>query len=222
MRMVALLVACTSAACYPPDLQPGAPCPDNVCPLDQTCSNGFCAADGDGGNGGDVTPFSALDHQFLSPCHGAASTAGQCKTDDDIFPDLASVEGDPNRTYQVTIHVRGVVELAIFDGGAMIPSSKVNIGGSVSDDARSDFDLIVDAPFNEYHLNSDTTNSSGAVVVDYHATISVTGGAMIQFSIDTQDDKQADNPSGLTVSGVTTTPSPYDGQFLDVHVTAVQ
>ena len=40
--------------------------------------------------------------------------------------------------------------------------------------------------------------------------------------IDTQDDKQADNPSGLTVSGVTTTPSPYDGQFLDVHVTAVQ
>lgn len=238
MRIVGLLVACGGAACYSATLPPGAPCPGNSndeCPSGQFCSNGVCTTDGTGDNGGSGPSGSSDDLSAVSKFEGlqlhalclGAHTGDLCHANGDDLT-MFAIGGDASRTYQVKIRVRGVAELSVFENGAATPSTNWYVGSlGTRDDSTSDFSLAVTSPFEIYHLNSASSNSTGVALIDYSATFPIHGGSTVTYNVDTGMDGMEAlnlNASGtpIIITGVTTTPSPYDGQFLQINVERVQ
>jgi hypothetical protein len=105
--------------------------------------------------------------------------------------------GTPGTTYDVTLHIRGIVEANVYTGG----TSDMNgfyvggmVGGTEGGAQYSQYSLQVSSPAATYHLNQldpgaqqdkykNPTN--GGVVhhfgfmIDYHETIKIAGGAMV-------------------------------------------
>jgi hypothetical protein len=189
---------------------------------------------GTGNNSGDgsgsntdiaaVAPLNGL--QLRAPCQGSAS-GNLCHADGDPINTLF-MNGDATRIYQVKIHVQGVAELSVFQGGMAVPPTNWYVGDILGtrDDNTSDFSLAVSDPSQIYHLNSASTNSTGVVHIDYTVTFPIAGDASVLVNIDTGDGMEAINLGSdgnpITISGVTTSPSPYDGQFIQIDVESAE
>lgn len=109
----------------------------------------------------------------------------------------AKMGGAPGTFYDVTLHVRGIVEANVYTGG----TSDMNgfyVGGNVGGQGGpqySQYSLEVSSPATVYHLNQldpgaqqdKYKNADGSVVhhfgfvIDYHETIKVEGGATVSL-----------------------------------------
>ncbi|MEO7033447.1 MAG: hypothetical protein ABI548_06215 [Polyangiaceae bacterium] len=220
------------------------------------------AQGGSAGAAGDLAAAAVLNHyQLLDPCQSsykAVATPGDvCPQDTAVKNQKIQLQfgGDASVTYDVTLHVRGVMEGYWYSGGMLDTKSNrfytggvPTIGGFTSacknktselpfalpaeitptDNCWNGFNmfaLVVSAPSQHYFLNytadKDGDRQPHAVYSnDYTVTIPIQGQAKLEFYIIGSDEHECYNFNGL-ISGVTTMPSPYVGDFVQFDVTSV-
>lgn len=163
---------------------------------------------------------------------------------------LGEMPGDPTRTYNVAIRLRGVVELAVYTGGTndgaffqtggalasiTLPSPVPLIGAADggSNLARNVYSLTIGNPPTTYYVNA-MASSAGDVgardpyrtmVIDYTKTIPIVGGSSVTMVADPSDGlerlNQDANLAPNLVPGVPPYPAAYDGQFCQLDVVGV-
>jgi hypothetical protein len=229
---------------------------------DAGAGTGGTTQGGSAGAGDDSAAAAVLNHyQLLDPCQSsykAVATPGDvCPQDPAVKNQQISLQfgGEASVTYDVTLHVRGIMEGYWYSGGTLDATSKTfytggvpTIGGFSSacknktselpfslpaevtptDNCWNGFNmfaLTVSAPNQHYYLNY-TANKNGdrpphaVYESDYTVTIPIQGQAKLQFYIIGSDEHECYNFNQL-VSGVSTTPSPYIGEFVQFDVTNV-
>ena len=218
------------------------------------------AAQGGGTNRADDLAAAAVlaGYQLLDPCQAsykAVATPGDvCPQDTAVKNQAIQLQfgGDPKVTYNVTLHLRGVMEGYWYSGGTLEPSNKTFYTGGVptvgnfssacknktselpfmlpaeitpTDNCWNGFNmfaLTVSAPKQHYFLNytanKDNDRPPHAVYAsDYSVTIPIRGQAKLGFYIVGSDEHQCYNFKQV-VSGASTSPSPYIGQFVQFDV----
>jgi hypothetical protein len=139
--------------------------------------------------------------------------------------DQAALEGEPGVTYDVTIRVRGVVEMSTYVGGTLDAGGNVYVGGNV-DSYWSPFSLVVTDPPQTYWLNPWGEGDLFTYGVDYEYTLPIAHGAQVELHGGSGDDScglfnhdAGDAP--IVVPGVPPAPLPFNGQFLQVDVESI-
>jgi hypothetical protein len=168
----------------------------------------------------DTAPFVLTGQRWLLPCTSPAmGTICSCS----VAQQIVQIGGPANRHYQVTVRIRGVVELAPYNGGTSPAPTGWYVGGAIGNMVHNSYRLVVSSPPAYYFVNfAGMTTPSTVVALDYTATFPIDAGARVTFDADGQDLSQLVNADAggrpLTIPNVTTTPSPYDGQFVQLDV----
>jgi len=135
----------------------------------------------------------------------------------------ATLGGSPDVTYAVTLRFRGVVEEKGYLGGTK--EEHWQIGGTPAADPFNVYELKVSDPAQSYYVNSGVSYTLHSFALDYEKTIEVKGGAQVTLSadpIDTGEIKNIDSTGAPIVApGVAPDPKAYDGQFVQMDVSAV-
>jgi hypothetical protein len=145
----------------------------------------------------------------------------------------ATLSGATGQKYNVTLHFRGVVEQRTYfgyDGGEADGSSNPGsfIAGGLppaTTDSSNIYELDISNPPQTYYLNSGTSGIDYVWLIDYLATIPMGAGATVTLTANTVDQLEIANhgPDGgpVLVPGVPPYPQPYNGQFVQMDVSAV-
>jgi hypothetical protein len=146
-----------------------------------------------------------------------------CNTRTCVGPNSATtmqmMSGTTSVTYDVTIRVRGVVELCGYDGGTT--NGYWTVGGTPDSSAFNAFALEVSDPPGIYYLNTGPPNNQWCVGLDYERTIPVQGGATLTVSMsDTNNCTTKNLAEGSTtpivIPGIPPAPDAFDGQFVQI------
>jgi hypothetical protein len=163
-------------------------------------------------------PFAMAGQRWLLPC---LNNLGNYNCNCAATPVQQTVTIAGTQRWQVTIRIRGVMEAIGYSGGTA-GSGGWYVGGIPGDGADNTYELTVSTPSQHFYLNLGAPTGQQSFVYDFTAMFEVDGGATITFIADGQDGLQWGNygPSHTpwTIPGVTTTPSPYDGQFAQLDV----
>ena len=164
-------------------------------------------------------PFALSGLHWLLPCTSGDLGNYNCNCAAGNQDQDATVAGTGSWT--VTVQIRGVME-AIGYGGGSAGSGGWYIGGNPGDTADNYYELIVSSPAQHFYLNLGTPTAQRSFDYDYMATIAVDGGAQVTFRANGQDGLEWGNydesHDPIVISGVTTNPSPYVGQFAQLDV----
>jgi hypothetical protein len=160
----------------------------------------------------------ALDGQrWLLPCTGSGDGSGLCPCTLSIPTQTVELSGDTT-IYQVVIRIRGVFELTPYGSGGS-GSGDFYIGGTAGNDYSNIYEISVSSPLQHYFINSENSAAStGVVAADYEAKIAIAGDATVTFTANGQDGLEGENSADLTIPGVVTMPSPYNGEFAQLNV----
>ncbi len=154
------------------------------------------------------------------PC-GADISVPVCATTPETTVS-ATVAGTPGVTYDVTVHLRGVVEQKTYTGGCQDQSWLS--GGADNGDTYNVYELSISSPPQHYFLNTGASGITHSFVIDYEKSFRADAGATVTLyaaSKDNQEIKNIDaNGQPLTVAG-TTVQQPYNGQFIEMDVVSV-
>jgi hypothetical protein len=181
--------------------------------------------DGPAGDGGIAGGLNGL--RILMPCTAAPKTENGevCATTPQIDKQSYSIAvgGDPTKTYDVQVRVRGVVETMTYTGGAVQTaiSPHYYVGGTKVDGTFNIYSIKVPDPAQVYYFNAAPATSHTLFTVDYVVTISMKGGTTITAGVDGQNGLEITNKGNLTLAGITGITQPYDGQFLQFDVVSV-
>ena len=130
--------------------------------------------------------------------------------------------GIPGDTYQVTLHIRGVVEPKNFTGGE-VQFEHFQAGGEPVKNDYNFYSLMVSSPAATYTVNRNAEKVGHYTFpIDYHVKIFVTGGATVTMGAYDSNDVAIANHQHHVVAGVPPAPQPFDGQFFDIEVEHVQ
>lgn len=156
------------------------------------------------------------------PCKPAGKKADECAAAVAKPSKAVQVGGKAGQAYDITLRIRGVVELMSYGGGQA--DNFFNAGGKASDKKANVYELQVSAPANTYYLNA------GNVVkrtwaMDYTKTLRVDSGATVTLAGDSQDSKMVPNRdlknAAQILPDVPPAPAAFDGQFVQVDVVSV-
>lgn len=168
-----------------------------------------------------LSAFSGLDgQQWLLPCITNLGSRN-CTSQQGVITRSVLVGGTSAQHWLVTIRIRGAMEAITYAGGT---SSGLgwHVGGTPGDGANNYYKLEVTQPPQSYWLNEGTPTAQRSFRYDYMVQVPIHGGATVQFRTSGQDDRQwgnyDQNAAPITFVGLTTTPSPYDGQFAQLDV----
>jgi hypothetical protein len=132
-------------------------------------------------------------------------------------------EGDAGTTFDVTIRVRGVVELNSYSGGTA--DGHLYVGGMPAAAGWNVFSIDVSSPKQHYFLNNGGAGNAYCVAVDYVRTIKIGAGALVVLTADTNDNTEVrnldSNGQAIVVASIPPAPSAFDGQFLQIDVESV-
>lgn len=145
--------------------------------------------------------------------------------------------GDPTVLYNVTIRLRGQVEVAPYIGGVAV-STNVYHGGTFQADSgvlsnqRNTYILQIGDPSDYWFLNrySGTESSDQTYAIDVTMTVQIYGRSSVSLiaqerpSIEnnnTGNCMEIANTTGVVVPGVDPYPAAYDGQFIQMDVISV-
>lgn len=131
--------------------------------------------------------------------------------------------GADGKTHDVTIRVRGVVEMASYDSG--IADGDVYIGGMATSEWNPFF-LETSDPFQRYWLNTLGHGDLFTRSMDYEYTIPLADGATLHLEGGSGDDScglfnHDDNGIPIVVPGIEPRGVPFDGQFVQVDIVAL-
>ena len=153
------------------------------------------------------------------PC-GSPSGADWCTTTG-ILDDTAVVVGEPGRSYEVVVRVRGVFEDTSYEGGTRDGYFHTD-GTTVAGDPFNVVGLDVDAGAQRYFLNSGVSDTNETAAIDYTATVVVAAGSTLRLYVDDQNLVTARNYDAHTVPDVPPYPEVFDGQFVQLDVTELR
>jgi len=126
--------------------------------------------------------------------------------------------GKPGTLYQVTLHVRGVVEPKNFTGGE-VQQEHFQSGGTPVKNDYNFYSLHVSDPEATYTFNRNEEKVGHyTFVIDYPVTIPIRGGAVVTMGAYDSNDVAIANHQHLVVPGVPPAPQPFDGQFFQLEV----
>ena len=153
--------------------------------------------------------------QWLMPCSAAPNpTLCDCT---DVMTEVI-VGGVPGVTYTVKVRIRGAMERGTYTGGTA--QGAWYVGGQTTSTILTVAELVVSAPQQHYFLNNVMPSGNGLPILDYEATLSIGGGAKIGLFMTALDAREVTS-SNAVVTGVTTNPTPYLGQFAQIDVVQV-
>ncbi|MBI4953944.1 MAG: OmpA family protein [Myxococcales bacterium] len=131
--------------------------------------------------------------------------------------------GDPARTYELTLHFRGVVEQQSYTGGTA--DDYWYVGGRSAQGSYNIYSLQVSDPPQTHFLNAGKAGIRRVFPIDYVRTLRVKGGARVTLLADAQDGTLIanldDQKKPIVVPGVPPAPAAFDGQFIQVDVVGV-
>ena len=134
----------------------------------------------------------------------------------------ATVGGATGVTYDVTVHLRGVIEQKTYSSGCA-DQSWVS-GGADNGDSYNVYELSISSPPQHYFLNAGSSNITHCWAIDYEKTFRADAGATVTLDAASKDNQEIRNMDGsgqpITVTG-TTVAQPYDGQFIEMDVVSV-
>ena len=124
--------------------------------------------------------------------------------------------------YEVTLHVRGVVEPKNFTGGE-VQFEHFQAGGEPVKNDYNFYSLVVSDPVASYTVNRNAEKVGHYTFpIDYRVTIPIRGGATVTMGAYDSNDVAIANHERHVVSGVLPAPRPFDGQFFDVQVEKIE
>jgi len=135
---------------------------------------------------------------------------------------VRTLAADPRRIYEVTLHVRGVVEPKNFEGGEVQFEHFQSNGTPVGNDYNF-YDIEVSDPHAVYTVNRSAERVGHFTFpIDYRVTIPIRGGATVRIAAHDSNDVAIANHEHHVVAGVPPAPQAFDGQFFQVDVDAIR
>jgi hypothetical protein len=135
---------------------------------------------------------------------------------------VRSFGGEPGALYQVTLHVRGVVEPKNFSGGE-VQFEHFQAGGEPVKNDYNFYSLVVSDPAATYTVNRHAEKVGHYTFpIDYRVTIPMRGGATFTMGAYDSNDVAIANHEHHVVMGVPPAPQAFDGQFFDVQVEKIE
>jgi hypothetical protein len=171
-------------------------------------------------DGGPGAPLDGL--RWELPCMPPRS-ADVC-TCDNTRSTSTMFGGTAGQLYQVTLRFRGVVETKAYEGGTN-DGAFFQIGGTPVMDNWNAYRLAVASPNQVYYLNRGTSGLGRTFGIDYEAVVPIEGGSALELESQAFDAHEIpnvdDQGNPIVVPGIPPAPLPYDGQFIQVDVLAV-
>ncbi len=182
--------------------------------------------------GGLVAIAAELDHFRLEcPCIDADHFGLDKQDNCDQVPTVdrqtykKTLRGDPNVTYDVTLHVRGDTEPNTYVNGKL-EQNRFYTGGETSTPGYTAYMLSVDLPKQVYFFNYNPTTSHIHFLIDYQVVIPMKGGTSVTFDVNggksVPDGHGVSNRERLVVPGIAPAPDPFNGQLVQFDVVSVQ
>jgi len=129
--------------------------------------------------------------------------------------------GKPGVSYQVKLHVRGVVEPKNFTGGE-VQFEHFQAGGTPVKNDYNFYSLHVSDPEATYTFNRNEQKVGHYTFpIDYVVTIPIRGGATVTMGAYDSNDVAIANHEHFVVAGVSPAPAPFDGQFFQLDVESI-
>ena len=159
------------------------------------------------------------------PCTGAGSAAVNCATADNAISS-ATLLGEDQTSYDVTLRIRGVVEQKTYTD--VVSSDGMWAEGGTPDASSFNvFKVEISSPPQTYHLNAGASFIDHCFSVDFTKTVVVDHGATVALSADAGGDglgtRNIDgNDQPIVVPGIPPAPAAFDGQFLQLDVLGIK
>ena len=135
---------------------------------------------------------------------------------------VRTFDGKAGTTYEVTLHVRGVVEPKNFSAGE-VQHEHFQIDGVAAEDHYNFYSLHVSNPNANYTFNRNQEKVGHYTFpIDYVVTIPIRGGATVTMGAYDLNDVAIANHQGFVVPGVAPAPVPFDGQFFQLDVESIK
>jgi hypothetical protein len=126
--------------------------------------------------------------------------------------------GKAGALYDVTLHVRGVVEPKNFTGGT-VQFEHFQTGGTAVKNDYNFYSLHVSDPEATYTFNRNAGKVGHYTFpIDYRVTIPIRTGAIVTMGAYDSNDVAIANHQRHIVVGVPPAPLPFDGQFFQLDV----
>ncbi len=155
------------------------------------------------------------------PCEGSGST---CRAIVQKPTETATLGGDPNQLYEVTLRFRGVVEYHSYTGGKQ--DGLWYIGGRSNQGSFNIYQLETTDPPQIFFLNAEKAGIYRSWPIDYTRKIRVKGGSKVILSANAQDGALIGNHDGKgspnIIPGIAPAPKAYNGQFIQMDVLSVK
>lgn len=156
------------------------------------------------------------------PCTQSTGDPTVCQTLP-LVSTSATMGGVPGSLYDVTLRLRGVVEISAYVGGTS--SGYWQIGGAPPAGSTINvYGLDVSSPGSTYYVNQGISHRV-VVAIDYLETVALAAQATVTLRADSRDSLELRNlgASGqpVVVAGVAPAPRAFDGQFVQMDVVSV-
>lgn len=168
--------------------------------------------------------FPCKDPMPENPKEGADGFSGLVTGDPaktDQFTAEKKFGGTPGKRYKVTLRVRGVVEPMMYKDGKM-DGDYFYIGGEPNNGTYNIYKLTVSSPASHFYFNRQDKVGHRIFTIDYTKTIEIEGGATLTLHGNGQNGRLITNYAKLVVPDVAPAPKPYNGQFIQLNVVAVE
>jgi hypothetical protein len=130
--------------------------------------------------------------------------------------------GKRGKTYDVTLHVRGVVEPKNFTGGE-VRHEHFQAGGEPVKNDYNFYSLHVSDPEATYTFNRNEAKVGHYTFpIDYSVSIPIRAGAVVTMGAYDSNDVAIANHERHVVAGVPPAPQPFDGQFFQLDVESIK
>ena len=129
--------------------------------------------------------------------------------------------GRKGQLFEVTLHVRGVVEPKNFTGGT-VQFDHFQTGGTAVKNDYNFYSLHVSDPEATYTFNRNEEKVGHYVfAIDYRVKIPIRGGATVTMGAYDSNDVAIANHPHLVVQGAPPAPAAFDGQFFQLDVESI-
>ncbi len=193
-------------------------------------AGGTAGRDGGGGSAADPITFAGDLHELFihDTCTGPNPSQPDTCVHEQRVERAVVFGGEPGSVYDVRLRIRGLVEPTTIASGQtpLQDHPYFKVGGTVSAQDYSQWQIEVSEPAQTYWLNHYPTTSHTIYKEDFEATLQIAAGADVAVRVVDGNDRQIDNArEGLPdrrqqIEGVTT--EVLDGQVLRLDVIAVQ